>query len=62
MLRLGGIVIKGGAGGNQSGFVCARGQQVSGLSGVSAPADMETQVAALCAAELPRSSEQQAAA
>lgn len=57
MPRLGGIVIKGGAGGSQSGFVCARGQGVSGLSGVSTPADMETQVAALFAAELLRSSE-----
>lgn len=42
MLRLGGIVIKGGAGGSQSGFACARGQQVSGLSGVLAPANKET--------------------
>lgn len=62
MLRLGGIVIKGGAGGSQSGFACARGQQVSGLSRLSAPANMETQVAALFAAELLRSSEQQTAA
>lgn len=62
MLRLGRTVIKGGAGGSQSGFVRARGHQVSGLSGVSGPADMETQVAALLAAELLRSSEQQAAA
>lgn len=57
MLRLGGIVIKVGGGGSQSGFVCARGRQVSGLSGVFPPANKETKVADLFAAELLRSSE-----